>query len=598
MDAIDRVSAGWRAWFVLAVVTLFASAPGVFHLPALDRDESRFAQASKQMLESGDFIQIRYQDEGRNKKPAGIHWLQSGAVAAFSDADANAIWAYRLPSLIGAVLATLATFWCGAALIGRRAAFLGAAMFGSSLLLTSEGHIAKTDAVLAALTIFAMGALARLYVAGDGSRRLALTFWTAMGAAFLIKGPVAPMVAGLALVCLAAWERRVDWMRPLAWPPGPLLFALLVLPWFIWVQIATSGAFLEGAVGKDLADKVTGASEGHGGWPGYHLLHLPTHFFPATLFVVPALVLAWKNLTETPREHPRGLRFLIAWAAPTWLVFELLPTKLSHYILPAYPALALVCGWAIAELATGRRAPFSRLISGAVFLAGALLLALVSSPLGVGLLQAEAAGDFRRAAEPEAVLASWQAGAGWAALAAGLGAALGAVIALGLRRQALASLAAVASALMIGWHIRAVFLPSQTWLQPSVTARLALEHVCAVPGALGACPDRAPDHVRSVGYAEPSLVFALGTRTTIPPQTRVELPDDPEAYPLAYLLNTEDEAGAAALADLEGRARLQSRCVRRSPAKYALNYSNGDPVAFVALRIDAGPCDDGRLAAR
>lgn len=79
MNMLDRFSSGWKAWLILFLVTFTAAAPGVFNIPALDRDEARFAQASKQYIETGDYLIIRYQDEFRNKKPAGIHWLQSGS---------------------------------------------------------------------------------------------------------------------------------------------------------------------------------------------------------------------------------------------------------------------------------------------------------------------------------------------------------------------------------------------------------------------------------------------------------------------------------------------------------------------------------------
>ena len=131
MDLLDRLLSGWKAWLILFAITFTAAAPGVFHMPAMDRDESRFAQASKQYIETGDYLIIRYQDEYRNKKPAGIHWLQSGATHVLGEDENLDIWTYRVPSWLGAAFATLATFWCGIVLIGRRAAFLGAALLPS-----------------------------------------------------------------------------------------------------------------------------------------------------------------------------------------------------------------------------------------------------------------------------------------------------------------------------------------------------------------------------------------------------------------------------------------------------------------------------------
>jgi len=598
MTLLESLSTGWKAWALLALITLSAAAPGVFSLPALDRDESRFAQASKQMLETGDFIRIRYQEENRNKKPAGIHWLQAAATAMVSSAEAKQIWTYRLPSLFGAILATLATFWCGRALIGRRGAFLGAALFGSGLLLTSEAHIAKTDAVLVFLTAVAMGALARIYNSAGTSpvRRWALLFWLATGLSFLIKGPVTLWIAAMAVIVITLLRRDLHWARPLWGWQGLALFALLVLPWFIWIQIATAGEYLEGAVGKDLRDKLVSASEGHGGLPGYHLLFLTTHFFPATLFVVPAMVLFMRTLRghtlDTLAEERAGLIFLAAWLIPTWVFFEILPTKLSHYILPAYPALGLISGWCLVKLMSGTRLPVSQAISAGLFVLALGAVGLLMSPWGLSVLQADAASNFQTIGD-SAVLASWlpytDLTVVWlfAALMVGL-AALAATIA---REYGAAVGLAIITSLTLGWHIRTSAIPSATWVQPTVSARLALADVCALGTQVAeGCPAAETHTIRAVGYAEPSLVFTTGTDVTIPPYTRLDLPEDRDAYPLTFLFNIEDSVGLDAHKTLLASATASGRCTSESRSFHALNYSNGDPVTFVAVRLDADPC--------
>ena len=93
---IERWSRGWRGPALAALIAFAAGLPGVFAVPPLDRDESRFAQATAQMLEQEDFVVIRYQDQPRFKKPVGIHWLQAASVATFSDPAAREIWALSL----------------------------------------------------------------------------------------------------------------------------------------------------------------------------------------------------------------------------------------------------------------------------------------------------------------------------------------------------------------------------------------------------------------------------------------------------------------------------------------------------------------------
>src|SRR5437764_15489027 len=118
----DRVwLSGWRPYALLAALCFALYLPGIAAIPPLDRDEARFAQASRQMLETGDFLRIRFQDEARNKKPAGIYWLQAASVAAFSAPESNAIWPYRLPSISWALCAGLLTLALGSVPFARRA---------------------------------------------------------------------------------------------------------------------------------------------------------------------------------------------------------------------------------------------------------------------------------------------------------------------------------------------------------------------------------------------------------------------------------------------------------------------------------------------
>ena len=105
---LARFSRGWRGPALAALVAFLAGLPGLLAVPPLDRDESRFAQATAQMLESRDFVVIHYQDQPRFKKPVGIHWLQAASVSLLSSPEARQIWAYRIPSLLGAMLET----WC------------------------------------------------------------------------------------------------------------------------------------------------------------------------------------------------------------------------------------------------------------------------------------------------------------------------------------------------------------------------------------------------------------------------------------------------------------------------------------------------------
>ena len=252
-----RRPGGWRGPAVAAIFAFLAGLPGLLALPPLDRDEARFAQATAQMLEQDDYVVIRFQDQPRFKKPVGIHWMQAAVVATFGDAGQRDIRLYRLPSLIGAMLAAAACVWGAAGFFSRGVALLSGLILGGSLLLSTEAFIAKTDAMLTGLIVLAMAALARLYAEGRGgppAGRLAPpVFWAALALAVLVKGPIALLVAGLAALTLRLADRRPLTVRPIGWAWGLILVAAIVGPWAWAVTIATDGAFWSMAIGGDLA---------------------------------------------------------------------------------------------------------------------------------------------------------------------------------------------------------------------------------------------------------------------------------------------------------------------------------------------------------
>lgn len=342
---LDRFIAGWRGPLLAALVALLAGLPVLMLLPPLDRDESRYAQATSQMLESGDYVDIRFQEDPRWKKPVGIYWMQAAAVAVTSSVENRDIQPYRIPSILGAMLAAAACAWAGAAMFGQRAGFLAGAMLGACFLLSTEAGIAKTDAMLCASVTLAMAGLARIYLAtraGEAPRRPhKLLFWLGVGLSILIKGPIGLIVVVPAILMLSLWDRDVKWLARLGWGWGLPLVALIVGPWAIAITIATDGGFWREAIAGDLAPKIAGGHESHGAPPGYYLIGALALFFPATLMLPAALSTGWHRRAEP------AVRFLVCWLVPAWLIFELTPTKLVHYTLPAYGALALLAAAAL-----------------------------------------------------------------------------------------------------------------------------------------------------------------------------------------------------------------------------------------------------------
>ena len=531
-----------RPNLLLALLALLLFLPGFFTLPPVDRDEARFAQASKQMLETGDFVDIRFQDVPRHKKPAGIYWLQSASAALFG-APYDRIWAYRLPSFISALAAVLLTFWAGRPLFGARAAFIGAALLAATIMLGAEARLAKTDAALLAAVVLAQGVLARAYLGAPLTRRTALLFWAAQGAGVLIKGPIAPLVSGLTILALWLWDRRVDWLKSLRPALGLPLFALIVLPWVIAIGLATHGQFFAEAVGGDMASKLAGGQESHGAPPGYYFLAAIIAFWPATLFLLPALGHAVRTRTEP------AFRFALAWAIPAWLFFELVPTKLPHYVLPVFPALALLCGAALAGAAKSFEG-----VLGKLALAG-----FAGAALGfVALL-----GGIQRLAD-----GVYHLGDMVLAVIAFVLAALAAASFLRRRYERAASIALAASFAVTAGAL-GIIGPAldAPWLAPRLVA--------ALPRA---ADGRLPPLIVS-GFSEPSLVFLAGTYTQF-------LPPDKAAATRAVMSNDRVMAAVSAEANAEFLHEMAAMGLHFPPVGQVsgYNYSIGKPVTLILYK--------------
>jgi 4-amino-4-deoxy-L-arabinose transferase-like glycosyltransferase len=482
---LDDWSRGWRGPLLAALVALIAGLPGLFAMPPLDRDESRFAQATAQMLETDDMVVIKFQDQPRFKKPVGIHWLQAASVTAFSAAEDRGIWAYRIPSLLGAMLAAAACAWGASALLSPKTGLLAGGILAATILLSTEAFIAKTDAALCGFTTLAMAAVARIYaahLAGETVNRWTkVAFWIGLAMGVLIKGPVGLMVVMLSIAALWIWDRKAPWLKHLGWGWGLTLAAAIVLPWAMMITVATDGAFWSTAVAGDLAPKLAGGQESHGAMFGSYALAAFLLVFPATLLLPSGLVQGWTHRREA------GIRFAICWLVPTWLVFEILPTKLVHYTLPAFPALAML-------MAASLRAPLGKIprIIGAVLsaLAGVLFAGLVAYL-------------YKDHGDPTDLPVT--------ILTALLFVAAGVVGAVLVMRKTAATALVSAGVLGILAHgaLVGLFVPRLEPLLLSPRLEKALERADLAPRG------GAPGPVAVTGYAEPSMVFLLGTTTEL-----------------------------------------------------------------------------------
>ncbi|EWY40622.1 glycosyl transferase [Skermanella stibiiresistens SB22] len=505
----------------LTVLCLFLFLPGFLSLPPTDRDEARFAQATRQMLDSGDFIDIRFQDEARHKKPVGIYWMQAAAVTLAGGPDHVGIWAYRLPSLVGAILAVLLTFRLGSRLFGETTGLLAAVILAGTVLLAVEARTAKTDAALLATVLGAQTALAEAWLRRHAreplSTGMVLLFWCSLGVGILLKGPIILLVTGGTAAALVLAERRAGWLKPLRPGLGLPVLLMIVAPWLILITLKTHGAFFAESVGHDMMAKIAGGQESKGFPPGYYTLLFPVTFWPWSLLAIPAVPWVWANR----RDH--AVVFCLAWVIPTWIVFEAVPTKLFHYVLPVYAALALLTARAALDGFGGTRR-WLQLLAVALF-------AFVGVALAVGMAALPAV--MQRVFDPISLLLAVIALA-----VLGLGAAL-------TRRGQVRRSAAVVTIGAFGMYLLAfqtVFPRIEIiWLSPRIAKAVADGRPC---------PDTT---LVSVGFTEPSLVFLVGTGTVLTGDGAVagrRIVEDACAMALVELSQDEAFLGKAAESDV------------------------------------------------
>ncbi len=547
-----------RPLAALVLIALLAWLPGFFTLPPLDRDEGRFAQASKQMLETGDFVSIRLGEEARDQKPVGTYWLQAASTALFSNILPNddalkTIWTYRIPSLAGGFAALFLTFWMTRSFAPAETAFFAALLLGSSLLLMVETKIAKTDAFLLGTIVATQAIALRVYLHArtplevpTPSRALVLLGWAAFAAGILIKGPIIILITGATLLGLGLWDRKWRWLAALRPVSGLTLVLLLVLPWAIAIGIATDGAFYANSLGGDFASKLTGGQETHGAPPGYYTVLSFVTFWPASLVLLPGVLFAFRH-----RKEP-AIRFLIVWAGVTWIMFEAAPTKLPHYVLPAYPALAVM--GALWLTRSGDAPDVSKIgrfldaISPLIFLGVALVLG--------GLL----------------LWAPYAFGAGpalWTFAAVPLAIALGIAATFDMWRGRRADgvvLAALTGVLLyvVAWHGTAPALTEFT-LSPRIEAAVERHALPADPPVVLA------------GYAEPSVLFLLGTDSAL-------LTGAPAGERMSA------EGGLAVIEENDRQSFLDMIAMRGMTAESleeigGTNYSNGRRLNLTLYRV-------------
>lgn len=335
-----------RLCLVAALAALLHLA-GTWSLPLVDRDEPRFAEASREMAASGDWLIPHFNHAYRFDKPILIYWCQAPCLRWLGDSE----FAVRLPSVLSAGLTAALLYGFGRRAAGEGVAAWAAAIFSTAFQTMVHAKMAVADPLLILCMTAAYWAGWELTESAEPDprpwwrRAWWWAFYGAQGLAFLAKGPVgwAPL---LTVLCL--WRSRRAMGRRLALLPGFLLMVAIAGVWGAPAVIATHGEFFSVGIGKHVVQRSLGSLEGHGAshWFGY-VATLPLYFFtvfpsffPWSLFLPWLVRAAWR---AQPRQWLET--YLAAGVFVVFSIFTLVRTKLPHYTLPAFPLLALWMAW-------------------------------------------------------------------------------------------------------------------------------------------------------------------------------------------------------------------------------------------------------------
>lgn len=336
---IDRLATRPRlASAFLLVLALVCYLPGVIALPPVDRTEVVYAQMARGMAESGDLLDAQYKGEQFAFRPIGITWLQTTPARLFGKSAQAAITTYRLPSLLGGILAVLATWWLLRPPLGDRRALIAAALFAVTPIVALQASLAIPEGPLLLAIVVAQLTLLRLYCE-PGARKgpeLALAFWAAQGSSMLVNALAVPILSLSTIVALLVFDRKLTWLKRLRPLTGVPLMLVIAAPWLIVRAYLDGGVPFSGLSFSELMRALGGAQDMK--WkaaPFTFTLALILGFMPGALLWVPAVRNLWDN-----RAHALQ-RFLFCWLAGYLVYLELIASKPALYTVQAmFPAAA------------------------------------------------------------------------------------------------------------------------------------------------------------------------------------------------------------------------------------------------------------------
>ncbi len=333
-----------RSLLFLFFSVLLLESLGNNTLPLIDRDEPRFAEASREMRQSSDFIIPRVNGAYRFDKPPLIYWCQVASSAVFGESD----FSVRFPSAVFAAATVVLIAAWATRLYGPSVGLWSGFIFATCLQLFIHGRAAVADMpMIFFFTVTTWAAWER----SQGQRSLLLwsCFYLSLAGGFLAKGPVAFLpVVGLFLFHL--WTRTPVHFRFRPAFSGYLLVLVIIGAWGIPALILTHGEFFEVGIGKHVVMRSVAPLQSHGasGIGGFFLF-LPFYFITLWFSFFPWAIFLPATFRRFRIRLDSFERYALCGIGVVFLVFSLLQTKLPHYTMPAFPLIAILVGRTIHE---------------------------------------------------------------------------------------------------------------------------------------------------------------------------------------------------------------------------------------------------------
>jgi 4-amino-4-deoxy-L-arabinose transferase-like glycosyltransferase len=363
---------------------------GTWSLPLIDRDEPRFAEASREMIQRGNYIVPYFNNQLRLDKPPLTYWAQVASYHIFGEND----FAARFPSAIAAALTALSIVVWGRRIGGEKLGWWAAIIFTLSLQTFVHAKAAVADMWLVLFMTVASWAGYELFQRPtlNGQRPTLnqgaavsgppwaiwkspfLVFYLALALGFLAKGPIAwtPLLAVSGIII---YTRDWQMLRRFKFAVGLALMLAVVALWGIPALIQTRGEFFRVGIGRHVVGRSFMTLEGHGARSfGMYALLLPFYFvtvfisfFPWSIKLPWLIRKLWRNReagVEAPSYNRSPVDTYLLWGvAVIFVIFTLVSTKLPHYTLPAFPLLALLLArhWHPEAVMESRRSQFANI---------------------------------------------------------------------------------------------------------------------------------------------------------------------------------------------------------------------------------------------